>query len=167
MTTLMDSPKVKIQTTKRYGRGVFANAKIRKGEAIAAFDGPIYDDDFDAWTDDIMNHAIQIGPAVWRDSAGIARLVNHSCNPNCGIRKRTRIVAMRTIEKGEEITWDYEMTEMNDWWRMKCQCGAPECRKKIGDYRNMPKKVRLKYKGYISDWIVAYERGQKRKRKES
>jgi uncharacterized protein len=162
----MDNPKVKVRTTKRYGRGVFASQKIKKGEEIAAFDGPIYDDDFPAWTKDIINHAIQIGPTVWRDSCGIARLINHSCNPNCGIKKRTHIVAMRPIEKGEEITWDYEMTEMNDWWRMKCQCGAPSCRKNIGDHKNMPEEVRRKYKGFISEWILDFERSQqKRKRR--
>ena len=42
-------------------------AIIRKGEVIAAFDGAIYDDDFEPWTDDMYNHAIQFGKAIWRD----------------------------------------------------------------------------------------------------
>lgn len=161
----MDNPKVKSRKTRRYGQGVFAIKPIAKGELIASFDGQILDDDFEDWTPDLLNHAIQIGPTTWRDSDGIARLINHSCQPNCGIKNRIDIVAMRMIEKGEEITWDYEMTEMNDWWRMKCRCGSVDCRKKIGNFRNMPKKVRARYKGYISSWILRFERERLRNRK--
>jgi uncharacterized protein len=149
----MDSAKVTVKRTK-YGRGVFATGTIRRGEIVAEFDGPIFDDDFDGWNEDLRNHAIQIGKALWRDSNGVARLINHSCEPNCGIKKLTKIVAMRTIHPGEEITWDYEMTEKSDWWRMRCRCGAPTCRKRIGNYKNLPKEKRRKYEGYISEWLL-------------
>lgn len=151
----MDSRKVIIKRTGRFGRGVFAKQVIRKNEIIAKFDGPIYDGDFDGWTDDILNHAIQFGHDRWRDSIGIARLINHSCDPNCGIKRLFTVVAMRRIEKGEQITWDYEMTEKNDYgWRMKCKCRSPLCRKTIGDYRKMPRAIRKKYSGYISEWLT-------------
>lgn len=150
----MDNPKVRVRNTRRYGKGVFAKANVRKGEVIAVFDGPILDDDFDGWTKDILNHAIQIDKAKWRDSKGLARWINHSCDPNCGIKKRNRVVAMRAIAKGEEITWDYEMTEKSWWWRMKCKCGSPLCRKVIGSYARMPAAVRKRYRGFISDWLL-------------
>ena len=150
----MDNPKAIVKPTGKYGRGVYAKAPIKKGEEIAAFDGPIYDDDYVGWTEDQLNHSIQIGPSTWRDSCGIARLLNHSCDPNCGIKNRIRVVAMRDIHKGEALTWDYEMTERSEWWKMRCKCGSPLCRKKIGDYRNMPRAIRKKYKGYISSWLT-------------
>lgn len=150
----MDSSKIVVKNTKKYGRAVFAKEKIRKGSIIAVFDGPILDDHFEHWTEDLLNHAIQFGKKQWRDSKGVARYINHSCNPNCGIKKLFNVVAMRTIHAGEEITWDYEMTEKSNWWKMKCQCGTPICRKYIGNYKNMPKKIRKKYKGYISDWLT-------------
>lgn len=138
----------------KFGRAVFAKKKIKKGELIAVFDGPIYDDLFDGWTEDLLNHTIQIGPKLWRDSLGLARYMNHSCDPNCGIKKYIHVVAMRDISAGEEITWDYEMTEKSDWFKMRCGCGSPLCRKVIGNYKNMPKAIRQKYKGYISEWIT-------------
>lgn len=150
----MDNRKVAVKRTKKYGRGVFALAPIRQGEVIAVFDGKIYDDDYAPWTKDLQTHTIQFGPAIWRDSKGCARYINHSCDPNCGIKGLFKVVAMRPIEKGEQITWDYEMTEKSDWWQMKCKCGSPLCRKVIGNYKNMPKAIRKKYKGYISDWLV-------------
>lgn len=150
----MDNPKVSLRRTKKFGKAVFAKQPIRKGEVIAVFDGTIYDDDFEGWTRDLQNHTIQIGKSKWRDSKGLARFINHSCEPNCGIRGLYKVVAMRPIEKGEQITWDYEMTEKSDWWKMKCKCGSTLCRKVIGNYSNMPRKVRQKYKGYISAWLT-------------
>lgn len=149
-----DSNKIEVRRTRDQGRGVFATAKIRKGEIVAVYDGEIYDDDFDGWTDDLLNHTIQFGKALWRDSKGVARLVNHSCDPNCGIKNYFKIVAMRTIQPGEQITWDYEMTEKSWWWRMKCRCGSPLCRKRIGNFKNMPRATREKYSGFISEWLL-------------
>jgi hypothetical protein len=84
----------------------------------------------------------------------MARYINHSCEPNCGIKGLFKIVAMRDIDVGEEVTWDYEMTEDSDVWRMQCHCGSENCRGEIGAYRNMPQETREKYRGYISEWLL-------------
>jgi len=151
----MDNPKAFVKRTRKFGRGAFAKQAIRRGELIAAFDGAVYDGEFDDWTDDLLNHVIQIGKEKWRDSKGIARLLNHSCDPNCGIKGLTRIVAMRDIAAGEQLTWDYEMTEKSSWWRLRCRCGSDLCRKRIGNYSNLPRAVRRKYRGYISRWLLS------------
>ena len=151
----MDNKKVVIQKSKGRGKGLFAAAPIKKGEEIASFDGPIYDVKHEPWTDDILHYVIQFEKEKWRASTGIARIANHSCEPNCGIKNLFTIVAMRNIAADEEITWDYEMTENNyHGWEMDCKCGTPPCRKIIGRYDNMPPAVRKKYKGYISAWLL-------------
>jgi SET domain-containing protein len=150
----MDNLKVVVRRTRKFGRGVFADKKIHSGELIAAFDGEIYDNDFERWTDDLLSHTIQIAEDKWRDSKGIARWLNHSCDPNCGIKGYTNVVAMRDIAAGEHITFDYEMTEKSCWWRMKCRCGSPQCRRVIGTYSNLPRSARRKYRGFISHWLT-------------
>jgi SET domain-containing protein len=150
-----DNAKCVLRRTRRFGQAVFARAKIGAGEVVAVFDGPIYDNDFDDWTDDLLNHAIQFGPSVWRDSLGLARYLNHSCEPNCGIKDYFSLVAMRDIPEGEQLTWDYEMTERSSWWRMTCQCGSKLCRRKIGNYRHLPQAQRKKYAGFISEWLIS------------
>jgi SET domain-containing protein len=58
-----------------------------------------------------------------------ARLINHSCAPNCEAEceeGRIWITALRDIQPGEEITFNYSY----DWESYKehpCHCGAPGC----------------------------------------
>lgn len=59
-----------------------------------------------------------------------ACFINHSCNPNCGIKDKLKVVAMRKIKKGEEITFDYAMSETSDY-KMKCNCKQKNCREII------------------------------------
>ena len=65
-----------------------------------------------------------------------ARFFNHSCGPNCQsriIRRRVYLETIRDIERGEELTYDYEIPregEDDETARRKwpCHCGAPNCR---------------------------------------
>lgn len=150
----MDNPKLEVKTSPLGGNGVFAKERIEAGELIAEWDGEFYPLDHPGWTEDLLNHVIQFERARFRDSQGLARCINHSCDPNCGIKDLFKLVAMRPIEPDEELTWDYEMTEDSEWWRMRCRCGTPGCRKLIGAYRNMPAEVRARYRGYISEWLT-------------
>lgn len=157
----LDNPKITIRWTTKYGkhgRVLFAKDDIKKGEVIGAFDGQIYEakkasdipNDLPIYTQD---HAIQFAKDKYRDSKGVARLVSHSCEPNCGIKDKFKIVAMRDIKKGEEISFDYDMSENSDW-RMKCECGNKDCRKVIGSYDALPEKLKKKYRGYTSAYLT-------------
>ena len=73
---------------------------------------------------------------------GIARYINHSCDPNCATQKwivrgetRVGIFATKTIRPGQEITYDYRL-EWNGAPRVRCvslltgtppQLGAYSC----------------------------------------
>lgn len=145
-------------TTDR-GRGLFASKDIYAGEVIAAFDGETYEAERCSLLPNepplfVRDHAIQIAPTKWQDSKGLARFVNHSCEPNAGIKNLVEIVAMRDIKAGEEILLDYEMTENSDW-SMDCRCGSAQCRKIIRAYRFLPEAVKKHYKGFISEWLTA------------
>ena len=154
----MDNSKVELRDTK-FGKGLFAKELILAGEEIASFDGKIFNG-IDPIEEENCYHAIQTSQFVLIESAGFARFANHSCEPNCGIKKLINITSMRDIMPNEEIMWDYEMTE--DIWTdinsqvyfMDCKCGSSICRKKIGSYRNMPQNIRNKYKGFISEWLT-------------
>ncbi len=67
-------------------------------------------------------------------SGGMARYINHSCNPNCVTETvevgDTHIIifANRDIVRGEELCYDYKF-DFEDENRIPCMCGAENCRK--------------------------------------
>lgn len=152
MITIMDNPKVFIGTTV-FGKGLFADEVLEKDECIAEFDGEFYSaQKVSDLPPDVRDHAIQCGKHQWRDSNGIARYINHSCEPNVGWQGLFTLVAMRRITKGEELLLDYDMSENSDW-HMNCLCGTNSCRRVIGAFRNLPHVTVERYNGYISEWL--------------
>ena len=54
--------------------------------------------------------------------------LNHSCDGNVGFNDDGDFVARRSIEQGEELTYDYALAESNPNFRMECSCGSVNCR---------------------------------------
>src|SRR4051794_10437090 len=50
------------------------------------------------------------------------RFLNHSCRPNAAVRG-TLLVAIAPIAKGEEVTFDYNTTELEIASPFECNCG--------------------------------------------
>ena len=152
---------IEYRPSSDFGGGLFATRALQPGQLVASFDGEFWE-----WADSveqlpnefpdyIRDHTIQYAPGKSRDSTaqGLARYANHSCEPNCGIVNLFEVVAMRPIAAGEQITWDYAMSENNDWF-MLCRCGTPKCRRIITGYRNLPPETRQAYAGYVSQWLL-------------
>lgn len=64
---------------------------------------------------------------------GIARFINHSCEPNCYTKiisvdgkKKIFIYAKRHIDAGEEICYNYKFPLEDN--KIPCNCKAPKCR---------------------------------------
>ena len=149
----MDNPKVSVEDN-RFGKALVAAESIEKGEVIAEFDGEKYV--ADKATDlpkEVVDHAIQFEEHKWRDSNGIARYINHSCEPNCGIKDLFTLVAMRNIKKGEELLWDYDMTEDSDW-RLKCLCNPLLAGRLLVHSRVFLRKREISTRAtYLSGWL--------------
>lgn len=86
-------------------------------------------------------YTVPIDFDLFMDPIGLGRYLNHSCDPSCGIKNRTQIVAMRGLEKDEEITIDYAMfvPTKKDYPRVGldipiCRCGTNNCRGTFGNY---------------------------------
>ena len=74
--------------------------------------------------------------------------INHSCDPNCGIRGERELCALRPIASGEEITFDYSTTVKGTVpWQMAypCKCGAPNCRGIVGNVATIPEATFQRY----------------------
>ncbi|HEY7898264.1 MAG TPA: SET domain-containing protein-lysine N-methyltransferase [Gemmatimonadaceae bacterium] len=130
------------------GKGAFANRKIRKGQRIIEYTGErISNDEADNRYDETnmrRHHTFlfTVTPRIVVDGAingNESIYINHSCDPNCEAvieDRRIFIEAVRTIEAGEELAYDYQYErtgedddEMARFY--KCLCGAPNCRGSI------------------------------------
>lgn len=128
-----------------FGLGVFARRAIAPGEVILPFGGPLIDFAETKRRGPLECMAIQIGPDLYFDTRPPGVFVNHSCDPNAGIRNDHYLVALRWIAKGREISFDYSTTMDEQSFTMDCLCGAPGCRKVIGDFSTLPAATQERY----------------------
>lgn len=134
------------------GKSVFANKNFKKGEKIIEFKGKLFtSEQVPTPYNEVEDHYVQIDKDLYMGpSGGLDDFFNHSCNPNSGLKvrsKRVILIAIKDIKKGEEITWDYSTTMMDDVdnWEMDCMCKSKNCRKRIRDFKYLPKKIQQKY----------------------
>jgi hypothetical protein len=128
-----------------HGRGVFTDAPIAAGQTILAFHGPLLHKAETTW----KTLALQIGPDLYiGPSGGLDDLVNHSCVPNAWVwidGSSAELRALRSIEKNEEVLFDYSATLDEDDFTMECLCGNRSCRGTIRDAKYLPEAVWQEY----------------------
>ena len=59
-----------------------------------------------------------------------ARLINHSCEPNCEVFGRGLkiwVYAIKNIKKGDELSYDYGFSYDEDYKQFPCKCRAKNC----------------------------------------
>ena len=59
-----------------------------------------------------------------------ARLINHSCNPNCevtGTGLKVWVHAIKDIKKGDEFSYDYGFSFDEDYKNYPCRCKSKNC----------------------------------------
>jgi SET domain-containing protein len=141
-----------VRKSRVHGRGAFATRRIRRGSRVAEYTGPRIsteeaDEKYDNNTDG-RTYLFIIDKRTVIDATnegGDARFINHSCDPNCDTEldgKRVFIYARRTIEPGEELSYDYQLqmdgTDPAEFAaHYACRCGAESCR---GTMLLLPKK---------------------------
>jgi SET domain-containing protein len=134
-----------VRRSRIHGTGVFALRPIRKGRRVIEYTGERVShkeaDSRYADKDEEDNHTfLFIVDARTVIDAGVdgndARFINHSCAPNCETaieNRRVFIYALRNIEPGEELAYDYQIQrEDGDPPNIEeifgCRCGAAKCR---------------------------------------
>ncbi len=144
------SSKIVQRNSKIHGQGVFATAPIAAGEEVIEYKGKLrthadVDDEYGGKDTGhtflfILNDTYVIDANI---GGNVARWLNHGCAPNCqafviedesGDPRKDSVVieALRDIEEGEELTYDYDIRieepitadERRLW---ACHCGAPGC----------------------------------------
>jgi SET domain-containing protein len=147
MPSAKKTPYFEVRRSKIHGLGAFALRKIRKGARIVEYVGELIDDEEASRRYDdrkMKRHhtfLFGVGEEGMAIDAGVngndARFINHSCEPNCEAIEyddlRVFIYALRTIQPGEELSYDYAFSidrkpTKADLAFYVCRCGAPGCR---------------------------------------
>ena len=159
MSVTSRPPFFELRESPIQGRGAFAVRRIRKGTRIIEYTGERIDDDEAdrRYDDDAMDRhhtfLFAVKKNVVIDAAvggNAARFINHSCDPNCEAvidDGRVWIEALRTIQPGEELAYDYKYErdgEADGSWEelYLCRCGAAKCRGTILQPEKPKRRVR-------------------------
>ncbi len=123
------------------GLGLFATKPIKRAGYIAAYRGRrLSTEEADRREARGARYMFRLNSRWTIDGSprwNLARYINHSCQPNAkpvGRKGGIVIVALRRIEPGEEITYDYGREYLDYFLKSKgCRCAA--CRKKAAHRR--------------------------------
>jgi hypothetical protein len=132
-----------VRGSEIHGRGVYATCFIPKATRVIEYVGELIDKK-ESDRRGLSQHAKSLrtgdaavyiftlsknfdidGNVPWNT----ARLINHSCSPNCEAwieGRRIFIHALRDIRAGEELTYDYGF-DVDCYEEHPCRCGEPEC----------------------------------------
>jgi len=137
------------------GDGVFATPSFRAGETVIV--GII-----ERRLEKNHSHATQVGRSEYVELAGLGPKVNHSCDPNCGIRINDSgapdLVARRFIARGEEVTFDYAMRNYSiEHFPSRCRCGSRICRGAVTGWKDLPDERKRAYHGLVAPYLLDIE----------
>lgn len=157
--TAEDSKWIEVRGSEIHGRGLFAIRKIPKETDIIEYVGEKIDkeeSDRRGWE---LYEAAQAtgGAAVYlftlNDEFDIdgdvewnsARLINHSCDPNCEAvidGDQIWITALRKIKKSDEIFFNYGF-DLENYEGHPCRCGTERCMGYIAGEEYWPELKKL------------------------
>tara|TARA_Y100000816_G_scaffold18654_1_gene12167 strand:- start:4105 stop:4575 length:471 start_codon:yes stop_codon:yes gene_type:complete len=141
----------KIKKSKIDNRGLYAATNIKKDTKIIEYKGkiitvketetnPKFDNDKAIYLFNLNKKYDLDGDFKYNT----ARLINHSCDPNCevdGVGLKLWIYAVKDIKENEELTYDYGFSFDKDYKDFPCKCGAKKC---VGYIVNSQSRWRIK-----------------------
>lgn len=111
----------------RTGLGIFATQPIKKGKFIVEYKGPLLSN---KQCETVENKYLFEVNARWTidgsSRKNLARYINHSCRGNSDVyinAHRIKIRAIKNIQPGDEITYDYGKDHFNAYIKPHgCKC---------------------------------------------
>ena len=153
------SSKVSCIDIEGKGKGLVASERINKDEIVSISGGIIIHTDYWKTLKELnldysyfVAEGFLICPLNPKDPSDDWRM-NHCCHPNCGIKGQIVFVALKDIFAGEELTFDYAMSESDPTYCIELNCDKENCRKTFTGDDWKQKDIQEKYKGYFSQYL--------------
>lgn len=147
---------VEVKTSDVQGNGVFALKSFQKDEVVLIIDDSHVVTDPSKLPIEEKDHCdyLSDGKIVLMQSPEV--YINHSCDPNTYVKTidgQRNVVAMKDIQKGDEVTYDYAINGYYDSSDI-CHCGSKNCRGTISpNFFKLSKKRQLEYFPYLDEWF--------------
>jgi uncharacterized protein len=139
------------------GMGVFAIEPVGRGEVLAMWGGRVVTvEEIYRFDEQQRHYMIQIEEELFltpSDPTEAAEYVNHSCDPSAGLNGQIALLALRDIAPGEEICFDYAMSESHSLFEFECRCGSPRCRGWLRADDWLDPELQRRYAGYFSPYL--------------
>ena len=146
----LSSDFIEVRDSSIHGRGVYSLKRIKKDQCIVEYLGQRI-----SWKEALKRHPhdplqpfhtfyFSLSNAKVIDGnvkGNFAKWINHSCKPNCETKEikdknnklRVFIFANKTINKGEELFYDYSLEldavhTKEEQLNYQCHCGKKNCR---------------------------------------
>ena len=151
------SPKVVKRNNALNNIGYFAIEDIKKGETVFIRGGHLLTKN-ELFSSSVINSYFPISDDYFLaartkdEEENIKLYINHSCEPNCGIKGEITFVAIRDIKAGEEITTDYAFIDNEDY-SFECTCGSHNCRKIITGFDWKIRELQDKYYDCFAQYL--------------
>jgi hypothetical protein len=151
------SSKLVVKPSPKHGYGLFANAPINSGDVLVVWAGTVIQTtDLVRLDGSLRGRALQIEEGLHLvGDPEPADYVNHSCMPNAGLSGQVALVARHAIEVGEEICYDYAMSEGTAVAEdaFECCCGTSVCRGRITGEDWCRPDLQSAYAGFFSPYL--------------
>ena len=129
--------RLKKSDIDKKGRGLYATRDIKEGTKIIDYVGKLITkkqtEESDKYDNSKPIYLFTINKKYDLDgdyNFNTARLINHSCNPNCevvGKGLKLWIESIRDTKKGEELSYDYGFSFDEDFKDYPCKCNSKNC----------------------------------------
>lgn len=144
-----------------HGTGVFAGRRFRKGEVVLSIDDTrVVDDEhpLDSALGEFEYHCDYLADGRVVLMRSPERHINSSCDPNVFVKTGAdgirRVIALREIARGEEITYDY-IINCHGGLVWECACGAVCCRGRIpSSFFELPEDLQSEYLPLLDQWFI-------------
>ncbi len=158
MSTSFHTPKAKATADELTGLMSVATEPISAGETVGAFGGTcVGRQAFASFDDEHQRRAVQLDDDLFLVGGELVEPVDHivhSCEPNCGMSGGMLLVALRDIAVGEQLTYDFAMTDGDDYDAFECRCGSPLCRGSVTGRDWALPELQVRYRGHFSPYLA-------------
>lgn len=144
--------QLEVFSAGKKGKGLKVMEDVKKGDFVVEYVGRAVNKGFlptlfRRYASERKLYIMALDSNIYLDArrkGGIARYINHSCEPNCVVERwkvrgilRAAVIASKDMPAGTELSFDYQWERKRGRAPTKCHCFAPKCRGTLEVPRSM------------------------------